>query len=94
MNGSTIQVTFDNDSAEGLAFATVRSAEESGVVAVVVDDGSGIIVTGGPVPGISWQKNLDAAYASAAADTGWIADRLEFGALIEEAYEVDDDGAG
>jgi hypothetical protein len=94
MNGSTIQVTFAKDSAEGLALTTVRSPDGPSSVAVVVEGGPDIVANGGVVSSVSWQKDLDAAYTAAAADTGWVADRLEFGALIEEAYEVDDDGAG
>ena len=84
----TVQVTFGLQEAEGMALSSVSLGGS-----LLVSE-TGLLITGGQASAVSWQKDLDAAYAAAAADPGWVADRLEFGALIEDAYELDENGAG
>jgi hypothetical protein len=88
---ATFQVRFEHDKAEGFAKATLQVPEGS----LIITTTSGIFtVTGGQPTAVSWQGGVDAAYAAAASDPEWMADRVEIGDLIEGVYEVDEDGAG
>ena len=84
---STVQVQFGNNKADDLAFSTVQLPDGS----LVVTTPGGVLITAGQPPAVSWQ-NLEAAYAAAAGDAGWRADREELAGLIEDVYEVDEDG--
>src|SRR5690349_13520620 len=95
MNGSgvavreaTVQVQFGEHDADDLTLSTVQLPGGS----LVVTTPGEVVITAGQPPAVSWQNDLDASYAAAAADPGWVADRQQFGPLIEDAYEVDEDG--